>query len=132
MVAMADRGQARTWSSGGVARRLKAHERLRPHPVAERRADLLTDVVAFVAKKEGGGDPPGEEGPPPAPRLSCFPDRQAGIPDAVHPAAPREARAHPGYREGRLDSFVRRAARRACRRLPPKDDVTPGGTAAAV
>ncbi|MFI6205060.1 glycosyltransferase family 2 protein [Streptomyces sp. NPDC051041] len=117
------------WSEG-VARRLKVHERLRLHLVAEQRADLLEDVVEFVrAKKqapallEKGGR-----------RLYLvyphFRDRSAGVPDSVYLAGPREARAFPGYRETPVDSFLRRAVRRARRALPSRAGA-PGGRAAA-
>jgi hypothetical protein len=118
------------WTEG-VARRLKVHERLRLHLVAERRPDPLTDVVAFVTAKKQAAALLEKKGRRLYLAYPHFRDRRVGIPAAVYLAAPREARAFPGYREGGLDSFVRRAARRARRILPPKDAVTPGGTAAA-
>ncbi|MET8830343.1 glycosyltransferase family 2 protein [Streptomyces sp. NPDC004610] len=98
-----------------VARRLRVHERLRLHLIAEQRADLLVDVVEFVHRKKN-----------PAPLLERrgsrvylpyphFRETTAGIPDAVYLAAPREARKVPGYRESRVGFLMQAAARRARR-----------------
>lgn len=113
-----------------IARRLRVHERLRLHLVATGRPDLLLEVVKFVkAKKE------------PVPVLEKngrrvylayphFRDPEAGIPDSVYLAEPREARAVPGYREGSLDSFLRRGMRKVRRSLKPRK-IRPGGPRAA-
>jgi glycosyltransferase involved in cell wall biosynthesis len=113
-----------------VARRLRVHARLRLHLVAAGRPDLLENVVEFVrAKKEAAGvlEKKGR-------RLYLayphFRDRSAGIPDAVYLADAREARAFPGYREGTVDRFVRRAARKVRRALPARE-ARPGGRTAA-
>jgi hypothetical protein len=50
-----------------------------------------------------------------------FRDRAAGVPDSVYLAEPREARAFPGYREGGVDTFMRRAVRKARRVLTSRE-----------
>ncbi|MGV9254176.1 glycosyltransferase family 2 protein [Streptomyces sp. NPDC003697] len=104
------------WNEG-VAYRLKVHERLRLHLVARQRPDLLVDVLEFIrAKKE------------PTPHLEKrgtraylgyphFRSRQAGVPDWVYLAEPREARAVPGWRETPSASLLRRGARKVRRML---------------
>ncbi|MFB8249943.1 glycosyltransferase family 2 protein [Streptomyces sp. NPDC055952] len=100
------------WTDG-VARRLKVHERLRLHLVAEQRPDLLPAVVEFV--KAGKQAPAVLERRGRRVYLAYphFRDRAAAVPDAVYLAEPREARAVPGYREGGAGLLVRRAARKA-------------------
>ncbi|MEU6809760.1 glycosyltransferase [Streptomyces sp. NPDC046831] len=118
------------WNEG-VAYRLKVHERLRLHLVAQQRPDLLMDVLEFIrAKKE------------PAPHLEKrgtraylayphFRSRQAGVPDWVYLAEPREARAVPGWRRTPSASFLRRAARRIRRMLRQRRPASGGRAAAA-
>ncbi len=102
----------------GVARRLKVHERLRLHLVAEQRAEPLLDVVEFVRA--------GKQAPALLERRGTrlylayphFRSEAAGIPDDVYLAEPREARAFPGYRGPAARSLPRRALRRIRRLLP--------------
>ncbi|MEV5434765.1 glycosyltransferase family 2 protein [Streptomyces sp. NPDC052682] len=118
------------WTEG-VAHRLKVHERLRLHLVAEQRPDLLLDVVKFVKAKKQAAALLEKKGRRVYLVYPHFRDREAGIPDSVYLAEPREARAFLGYREGGVDSLVRRAARKARRLLTSSKRVTPGGTTAA-
>ncbi|GAB2843911.1 hypothetical protein GCM10027074_08220 [Streptomyces deserti] len=118
------------WTEG-VAHRLKVHERLRLHLVAEQRPDLLLDVVEFVRAKKQAPALLEKKGRRLYLVYPHFRDRAAGIPDSVYLAEPREARAFPGYREGSLDSFLRRATRKARRMLTSPKRARPGGTAAA-
>lgn len=104
------------WSEG-VAQRLKVHERLRLHLVAEQRPDLLPDVVKFVKDKKQAAALLERKGRRVYLAYPHFRDRAAGVPDSVYLAGPREARAFPGYREGGGDTFVRRAVRKARRVL---------------
>ncbi|MFJ1971318.1 glycosyltransferase family 2 protein [Streptomyces sp. NPDC087903] len=113
-----------------VARRLKVHERLRLHLVATGRPELLQEVVAFVRAKKSPAPVLERKGSRLYLAYPHFRDEAAGIPDTVYLAPPREARAFPGYREDRLDSLVRRVARRARRILPSRDE-GPGDRAAA-
>ncbi|QOV38361.1 glycosyltransferase [Streptomyces ferrugineus] len=115
----------------GIARRLKVHERLRLHLVAERRPDLLLPVVEFVKAKKQAAALLEKRGHRVYLVYPHFRDRAAGIPDSVYLAEPREARAFHGYREGGADSFLRRAARKARRVLRSSGGPTPGGRAAA-
>ncbi|MFF8671706.1 glycosyltransferase family 2 protein [Streptomyces sp. NPDC015242] len=108
------------WTEG-VARRLKVHERLRLHLVAEQRPDLLLDVVKFVKAKKQAAALLEKKGRRVYLVYPHFRDRAAGIPDAVYLAEPREARAFPGYREGGVDTFVRRAVRKARRVLTARE-----------
>ncbi|MFE1252183.1 glycosyltransferase family 2 protein [Streptomyces sp. NPDC058766] len=101
----------------GVARRLKVHERLRLHLVAERRPEPLLDVVRFVKDKKQAAALLERKGRRVYLAYPHFRDRAGGIPDTVYLAGPGEARAFPGYREGGVDTFVRRAARKARRML---------------
>ncbi|CAL9565486.1 glycosyltransferase family 2 protein [Streptomyces sp. Tu 3180] len=118
------------WTEG-VAGRLKVEERLRLHLVAERRLELLVDVLEFLRAKKQAPALLEKRGRRVYLAYPHFRDRAAGIPDSVYLASPREARAYPGYREGGAGSLLRRAVRRARRMLAPSDEVTPGGTAAA-
>ncbi|MDO0929654.1 glycosyltransferase family A protein [Streptomyces sp. TG1A-8] len=102
------------WAEG-VARRLKVHERLRLHLVAEQRPDLLLDVVEFVKAKKQAAALLEKKGRRVYLAYPHFRDRAAGIPDAVYLAGSHEARAFPGYREGGVDTFVRRAVSTARR-----------------
>ncbi|MCD7439884.1 glycosyltransferase [Streptomyces lincolnensis] len=113
-----------------VARRLRVNERLRLHLLATGRPDLLLEVVEFLrARKEAPAvlEKKGRRLYLDYPR---FRDAEAGIPDAVYRAEPREARAFPGYREGQVEIFLRRAGRKARRMLSTRAN-TPGGRAAA-
>ncbi|MEU5094638.1 glycosyltransferase family 2 protein [Streptomyces sp. NPDC020996] len=113
------------WTEG-VARRLKVEERLRLHLVAEQRPELLTEVLRFVKAKKQAPALLEKKGRRLYLVYPHFRDERAGVPDSVYLAAPREARAFPGYREGAADSVLRRAVRKARRVL-----TAPGGTAAA-
>ncbi|MER6627634.1 glycosyltransferase family 2 protein [Streptomyces sp. NPDC000987] len=114
------------WTEG-VARRLKVEERLRLHLVAEQRPELLTEVVRFVKAKKQAPALLEKKGRRLYLVYPHFRDGRAGVPDSVYLAAPREARAFPGYRESAADSVLRRAARKARRVL-----TVPGGTVTAV
>ncbi|WP_327717063.1 glycosyltransferase [Streptomyces sp. NBC_00490] len=104
-----------------VARRLRVDERLRLHLVAEERPELLADVLEFLRAKKQAAALLEKRGRRVYLAYPHFRDAAAGIPDSVYLAEPREARAFPGYREGGLDSFVRRALRKARRMLPARD-----------
>ncbi|MDQ0601778.1 hypothetical protein QF037_006123 [Streptomyces canus] len=104
-----------------VARRLRVDERLRLHLVAEERPELLADVLDFLRAKKQAAALLEKRGRRVYLAYPHFRDAAAGIPDSVYLAEPREARAFPGYREGGLDSFVRRALRKARRMLPARD-----------
>ncbi|MFI8216362.1 glycosyltransferase family 2 protein [Streptomyces sp. NPDC085932] len=110
-----------TYWTEGVAQRLKVHERLRLHLVAEQRADLLLDVVRFVKAKKQAAALLEKKGRRVYLAYPHFRDRAAGIPDAVYLAEPHEARAFPGYREGGVETFVRRAVRKARRVLTSRE-----------
>ncbi|MDT0391447.1 glycosyltransferase family 2 protein [Streptomyces dubilierae] len=110
-----------TYWTEGVAQRLKVHERLRLHLVAEQRADLLLDVVRFVKAKKQAAALLEKKGRRVYLAYPHFRDRAAGIPDAVYLAEPHEARAFPGYREGGVETFVRRAVRKARRVLMSRE-----------
>jgi glycosyltransferase involved in cell wall biosynthesis len=115
----------------GIAGRLKVHERLRLHLVAEQRPELLLPVVEFVKAKKQAAALLEKKGRRVYLAYPHFRDTAAAIPDSVYLAEPREARAFPGYREGGLDSFLRRAVRKARRTLRSSGGATPGGRAAA-
>jgi glycosyltransferase involved in cell wall biosynthesis len=110
-----------TYWTEGVAQRLKVHERLRLHLVAEQRPELLLDVVKFVKAKKQAAALLERKGRRVYLVYPHFRDRAAGIPDSVYLAEPREARAFPGYREGGVDTFVRRAVRKARRVLTSRE-----------
>ncbi|WP_327315025.1 glycosyltransferase family 2 protein [Streptomyces sp. NBC_01235] len=119
------------WNEG-VAQRLNVHERLRLELVARQRPDLLVDVLEFIQAKTE-----------PTPVLKkrntqlylAYPhygSGQAGIPDRVYLAEPREAKAYPGWRKDPTETFLRgftRKVRRRLRRLRRRT-MRPGGTAA--
>ncbi|WP_328427680.1 glycosyltransferase family 2 protein [Streptomyces sp. NBC_00443] len=115
----------------GIAGRLKVHERLRLHLVADRRPELLLSVVEFVKAKKQAAALLEKKGRRVYLAYPHFRDATAGVPDSVYLAEPREARAFPGYREGGVDSFLRRAVRKARRTLRSSGGATPGGRAAA-
>ncbi|MDN3022942.1 glycosyltransferase family 2 protein [Streptomyces sp. S.PB5] len=104
-----------------VAHRLRVHERLRLHLVAEQRPELLAEVVEFVRAKKQAAPLLEKRGRRVYLAYPYFRDPTTGLPDRLYLAEPREARRVPGYREGGLDSFMRRAARRARRALPARD-----------
>ncbi|MCX2925451.1 glycosyltransferase family 2 protein [Streptomyces sp. NEAU-W12] len=112
------------WTEG-VARHLKVEERLRMHLVAQQHLGLLTDAVKFTASKKQAPALLERRGRRVYLAYPHFRDRAAGIPDSVYLAAPREARAFPGYREGGTNTVLRRAARRARRLLASGEKVTP-------
>jgi poly(ribitol-phosphate) beta-N-acetylglucosaminyltransferase len=114
-----------------VARRLRVNERLRLHLLAAGRPDLLMDVVEFVRAKKEAPAVLEKNGRRLYLGYPHFRDSGAGVPDAVYRAEPREAGAFPGYREGRIEIFLRRAGRKARRTLSTRA-ATPGGRAAAV
>ncbi|TVZ95251.1 glycosyl transferase family 2 [Streptomyces sp. BK340] len=102
----------------GVARRLKVHERLRLHLVAMQRPELLLDVVKFVKAKKQAAAILEKRGTRVYLVYPHFRSKEAGIPDQVYLAEPREARAFEGYREAAANSFLRRALRKIRRMLP--------------
>ncbi|MEU6252381.1 glycosyltransferase family 2 protein [Streptomyces sp. NPDC047043] len=122
------------WNEG-VAGRLKVEERLRLHLVAEERPELLLPVVEFVKAKKQAAALLEKKGHHVYLVYPHFRDETAGIPDSVYLAAPREARAFPGYREHTTSSVLRRAVRKARRVLKERASTggtgAPGGTAAA-
>lgn len=120
------------WNEG-VAQRLNVHERLRLELVARQRADLLVDVLEFMQAKTE-----------PTPVLKkrntqlylAYPhygSAEAGIPDRVYLAEPREAKAYPGWRKDPTEAFLRGFTRKVRRRLSRlrRRTVRPGGPAAA-
>ncbi|MEU0113657.1 glycosyltransferase [Streptomyces bobili] len=104
------------WNEG-VSHRLKVHERLRLHLVAEGRADLLADVIAFIGDKREPDPVLEKRGTRLYLAYPHFRDRAAQIPDRVYLAEPREAKAFPGWRQGPTESFLRKAARKVRRKL---------------
>ncbi|MEV2212569.1 glycosyltransferase family 2 protein [Streptomyces sp. NPDC050997] len=114
-----------------IARRLKVHERLRLHLVAAGRPELLEEVVKFVRAKTQAPAVLERKGRRLYLVYPYFRDTGAGIPDSVYRAEAGEARVFPGYREDPLDSFVRRAARKARRVLSTRPSESGGRAAAA-
>ncbi|MEU9440516.1 glycosyltransferase [Streptomyces sp. NPDC048304] len=104
----------------GVARRLKVHERLRLHLVARQRTDLLLDVVEFVKAKKQPEAVLEKRGTRVYFAYPHFRSKQAGIPDEIYLAAPREARSVEGYREAAANSFPRRVLRKIRRIVSAK------------
>ncbi|MEU6380242.1 glycosyltransferase family 2 protein [Streptomyces sp. NPDC046909] len=104
-----------------VAHRLRVNERLRLHLVAAERPELLVEVLEFLRTKKTPDALLERNGRRVYLAYPRFRDTATGIPDSVYLAEPREARAVPGFREGGLDSFVRRATRKARRILPTRD-----------
>ncbi|MDL5201556.1 glycosyltransferase family 2 protein [Streptomyces sp. ALI-76-A] len=103
-----------------VARRIRVQERLRLHLVAAQRPDLLTEVLEFVRAKKQAPAVVEKKGRRLYLAYPRFRDGTAGIPDSVYLAEGREARAFPDYRESPIDTFLRRAARKARRALPAR------------
>ncbi|MGV9452898.1 glycosyltransferase family 2 protein [Streptomyces sp. NPDC003635] len=104
------------WNEG-VAQRLKVEERLRMHLVAGRQGERLLEVLRFTKAKKQPAALLEKKGRRVYLAYPYFRDPEAGIPDSVYLAEPREARAVPGYREGGADHFTRRALRKARRTL---------------
>ncbi|MGW5368011.1 glycosyltransferase family 2 protein [Streptomyces sp. NPDC004009] len=102
----------------GVARRLKVHERLRLHLVAEQRTEPLLEVVEFIRSGKQAAALLERRGTRVYIAYPYFRSEGAGVPDAVYLAGPKEARAFPGYREPAAHSLPRRALRRIRRLLP--------------
>ncbi|GEK00840.1 hypothetical protein TNCT1_31160 [Streptomyces sp. 1-11] len=102
----------------GVARRLKVHERLRLHLVAEQRTEPLLEVVEFIRSGKQAAALLERRGTRVYLAYPYFRSEGAGVPDAVYLAGPKEARAFPGYREPAAHSLPRRALRRIRRLLP--------------
>lgn len=119
----------------GVAGLLKVEERLRLHLVAERRPELLADVVQFVKEKKQAAALLEKRGTRLYLVYPHFRDKAAGVPDAVYLAGDREARGFHGYRHNSARSLPRRAYRKARRilgraRRALTSRAAPGGTAA--
>ncbi|MGW4436766.1 glycosyltransferase family 2 protein [Streptomyces sp. NPDC004596] len=102
----------------GVARRLKVHERLRLHLVAEQRVEPLLEVIEFIRSGKQAAALLERRGTRVYLAYPHFRSAAVGVPDAVYLAGPREARAFPGYREPAAHSLPRRALRRIRRLLP--------------
>jgi glycosyltransferase involved in cell wall biosynthesis len=113
-----------------VARRLKVHERLRLHLVAERRPELLLDVVEFVRSRKQPDPVLEKRGRRVYLAYPHFRSHERVLPDTLYLAEPREAREVEGYREAPASMFVRRAVRKA-RRMLSSRNAAPGGRAAA-
>ncbi|MFD5539984.1 glycosyltransferase family 2 protein [Streptomyces sp. NPDC127079] len=103
-----------------VARRLRVHERLRLHLVAERRPDLLPDVIEFVRAKKQADAVLEKRGTAVYLAYPYFRSKPAGVPDWIYLAEPREARSVEGYREDAANTFLRRAMRKVRRSLPAR------------
>ncbi|KAB1146472.1 glycosyltransferase family 2 protein [Streptomyces luteolifulvus] len=119
-----------TYWTDGVARSLKVNERLRLHLVAAGRPELLKDVLEFMRAKKQPAAVLERKGRRVYLAYPHFRDGSAAVPDAVYLAEPREARGVPGHREDRVDTLLRRVARRA-RRVMPSREAGPGGRRAA-
>lgn len=104
------------WNEG-VSHRLRVHERLRLHLVAEGRPDLLAEVIEFVKDKREPDPVLEKRGTRLYLAYPYFRDRAAGVPDRVYLAEPREAREFPGWRQGPAESLLRRATRKVRRTL---------------
>ncbi|MEV0171815.1 glycosyltransferase family 2 protein [Streptomyces sp. NPDC050803] len=98
-----------------VARRLRVDERLRLHLVAGRQPERLLEVLKFTKAKKQPAALLEKKGRRLYLAYPYFRDAEAGIPDSVYLAEPREARGFEGYREGGVDTFVRRALGKARR-----------------
>ncbi|WP_375803503.1 glycosyltransferase family 2 protein [Streptomyces sp. A012304] len=118
------------WTEG-IAQRLKVHERLRLHLLAERRPDLLADVIAFIRDKREPDPVLEKRGTRLYLAYPHFRSATAGIPDRVYLAEPREAKTYPGWRQGSTESFLRRATRKIRRTLSQQRKVAARDTAAA-
>ncbi|MGW5635700.1 glycosyltransferase family 2 protein [Streptomyces sp. NPDC003832] len=107
------------WNEG-VAQRLRVEERLRMHLLAAGQYERLLEVVRFSRAKKEPAALLEKRGRRVYLGYPYFRDAEAGIPDSVYLAEPREARRVPGYREGGTDYFMRRVLRkvRRMRRAP--------------
>ncbi|MDT9700029.1 glycosyltransferase family 2 protein [Streptomyces sp. P17] len=114
------------WNEG-VAQRLKVEDRLRMHLVAGQQPERLLEVLKFTKAKKQPAALLEKKGRRLYLAYPYFRDAEAGIPDSVYLAEPREARAHPGYREGGADFFMRRALRKTRRLLSRR--AAPGSSA---
>lgn len=116
------------WNEG-LARRLHVHQRLRLYLVAQRRPELLADVVKFVKSKRTAAAVLERRGRRVYLVYPHFRSRRAGIPDWVYRATAREAALFEGFRGPAEDgNLLRRAARGARRALLSRGT---GGTATA-
>ncbi|MET9909847.1 glycosyltransferase family 2 protein [Streptomyces sp. NPDC006476] len=125
------------WTST-VAGRLKVEERIRLHLVAEQQPELLAGFLEFLRAKKQPEAVLERRGHHVYFAYPYFREASLGIPDSLYRAAPREARAVPGYREHTAISLLRRAVGKARRAMSPRPTPTetprtptPGGTAAA-
>ncbi|MEU3334482.1 glycosyltransferase family 2 protein [Streptomyces sp. NPDC002144] len=125
------------WTST-VAGRLKVEERIRLHLVAEQQPELLAGFLEFLKAKKQPEAVLERRGHHVYFAYPYFREASLGIPDSLYRAAPREARAVPGYREHTAASLLRRAVGKARRAMSPRPTpaetprtTTPGGTAAA-
>jgi glycosyltransferase involved in cell wall biosynthesis len=109
-----------------VARRLKVEERLRLHMVAEQRPDLLVGMLEFLKSKKQVPAVLENKGRRVYLVYPYFRDREAGLPDSLYLAEPREARAFQGYREPTATASLFRRALRKARRLV-RGSRRPGG-----
>ncbi|MCQ9129792.1 MULTISPECIES: glycosyltransferase family 2 protein [Streptomyces] len=119
------------WNEG-VAQRLLVHERLRLELVARGRADLLVDVLRFIQAKSKPEPVLKKRGTQLYLAYPHYGSAEAGVPDRVYLAEPREAKAYPGWRKNPTETFLRgfvRKVRRRVRRM--RRTARPGGTAAA-
>ncbi|MFG2571403.1 glycosyltransferase family 2 protein [Streptomyces sp. NPDC048481] len=118
------------WNEG-VAQRLLVHERLRLELVARGRADLLVDVLEFIRAKSTPEPVLKKRGTQLYLAYPHYGSAEAGVPDRIYLAEPREAKAYPGWRKNGTETFVRgfvRKVRRRVRRM--RRPARPGGTAA--
>ncbi|MGW3910082.1 glycosyltransferase family 2 protein [Streptomyces sp. NPDC005070] len=97
----------------GVATRLKVHERLRLHLVAQGRGDLLLDVVEFVKSKKAPEVVLESSGRKAYLAYPHFRDRAAGVPDSCYVPTSRETVTIGGFQPrpaflGRLRRVARR------------------------
>ncbi|MER5435073.1 glycosyltransferase family 2 protein [Streptomyces sp. NPDC002588] len=121
------------WNEG-VAQRLKVHERLRLQLVAMRRPELLVGVLEFMKAKREPEPVLKKGGTQLYLAYPYYRSREAGVPDRVYLAEPREAKAYPGWRQAPAETFLRgatRKVRRRIRRLRKRMTGPPRGAAAA-
>ncbi|MFE6359752.1 glycosyltransferase family 2 protein [Streptomyces sp. NPDC057806] len=100
-----------------IARRIKVEERLRLHLVARQETERLLEVLRFTKSGQQPAALLEQKGRRLYLAYPYFRDPEAAVPDAVYLAEPREARAHPGYREGGPGLLLRRALRKLRRTL---------------
>ncbi|GGS04706.1 hypothetical protein GCM10010269_49570 [Streptomyces humidus] len=119
------------WNEG-VAQRLLVHERLRLELVARGRADLLVDVLEFIQAKSKPAPVLKKRGTQLYLAYPHYGSPEAGVPDRIYLAEPREAKAYPGWRKNPTETFLRgfvRKVRRKASRV--RRTARPGGGAAA-